>query len=64
MPSIKVYNMKGQETGSMELSDIFAIEYNGIFINTAKLYRLCKKSKNSGQKQHYQYSFHFSPLLC
>ncbi len=40
MPSIKVYNMKNQEVGSMELSEIFAIEYNEPLIHQAVVTRL------------------------
>ncbi len=40
MPSIKVYNMKGQETGSMELSELFEIAYNEPLIHQAVVTRL------------------------
>ena len=40
MPSVKVYNMKGQESGVMELSDLFAIEYNEPLIHQAVVTRL------------------------
>ena len=29
MPNVKVYNMKGQEVGTKELSNLFEYEYNG-----------------------------------
>lgn len=35
MPNIKVYDMKGTEVGEMELSDIFALEYNEPLIHQA-----------------------------
>ena len=47
MPSIKVYNMKGQETGSMELSDIFAIEYNESLIHQAVVTRLANERQGT-----------------
>ncbi len=40
MPSIKIYNMKGQETGTMELSALFEIEYNEPLIHQAVVTRL------------------------
>jgi len=41
MPSIKVYNMNGQETGSMDLQDtLFSIEYNEPLIHQAVVTRL------------------------
>ena len=39
MPSVKVYNMLGQETSTMELSEIFAIEYNEALIHQAVVTR-------------------------
>ena len=47
MPSIKVYNMKGQETGSMELSEIFAIEYNEPLIHQAVVTRLANERQGT-----------------
>ena len=47
MPSIKVYNMKGQETGSMELSEIFAIEYNEPLIHQAIVTRLANERQGT-----------------
>ena len=47
MPSIKVYNMKGQETGSMELSEIFAIEYNESLIHQAVVTRLANERQGT-----------------
>lgn len=47
MPSIKVYNMKGQETGAMELSDIFAIEYNEALIHQAVVTRLANERQGT-----------------
>jgi len=40
MPSVKVYNMKGQETGKMDLSELFEIEYNEPLIHQAVVTRL------------------------
>ncbi len=40
MPSVKVYNMLGQAKGDMELSDLFAIEYNEPLIHQAVVTRL------------------------
>ncbi len=47
MPSVKIYNMKGQETGSMELSDIFAIEYNEPLIHQAVVTRLANERQGT-----------------
>ncbi|MBO7214544.1 MAG: 50S ribosomal protein L4 [Clostridia bacterium] len=47
MPSIKVYNMKGQETGSMELSELFAIEYNEPLIHQAVVTRLANERQGT-----------------
>ena len=47
MPSIKVYNMKGQETGSMELSEIFAIEYNEPLIHQAVVTSLANERQGT-----------------
>ena len=47
MPSIKVYNMKGQETGTMELSEIFAIEYNEPLIHQAIVTRLANERQGT-----------------
>lgn len=35
MPSVKVYNMKGQEVGTVELGECFALEYNESLIHQA-----------------------------
>lgn len=41
MPNVKVYNMNGQETGTMDLSsDLFEIEYNEPLIHQAVVTRL------------------------
>ena len=40
MASVKIYNMKGQETGTMELSALFEIEYNEPLIHQAVVTRL------------------------
>jgi large subunit ribosomal protein L4 len=47
MPSIKVYNMKAQETGAIELSDLFAIEYNEPLIHQAVVTRLCNERQGT-----------------
>ena len=47
MPSIKVYNMKGQETGAMELSELFAIEYNEPLIHQAVVTRLANERQGT-----------------
>jgi large subunit ribosomal protein L4 len=47
MPSIKVFNMKGQETGTMELSDIFAIDYNEPLIHQAVVTRLANERQGT-----------------
>ncbi len=40
MPNVKVYNMKGQEVGSKELSSLFEAEYNEPLIHQAVVTRL------------------------
>lgn len=40
MANVKVYNMKGQETGSMDLGALFEIEYNEPLIHQAVVTRL------------------------
>lgn len=40
MPNVKVYNMKGQETGAMDLGALFEIEYNEPLIHQAVVARL------------------------
>ncbi len=47
MPSVKVYNMKGLETGTMELSDLFAIEYNEALIHQAVVTRLANERQGT-----------------
>ena len=47
MPSVKIYNMKGQETGSMELSAIFEIEYNEPLIHQAVVTRLANERQGT-----------------
>lgn len=41
MPSIKVYDMAAKEVGSMELSEIFALDYNEALIHQEVVTRLC-----------------------
>lgn len=40
MPNVKVYNMKGQEVGTKELSNLFEAEYNEPLIHQAVVTRL------------------------
>ena len=40
MPNVKVYNMKGQEVGTKELSNLFEAEYNESLIHQAVVTRL------------------------
>ena len=47
MPSVKIYNMKGQETGSMELSELFEIEYNEPLIHQAVVTRLANERQGT-----------------
>ncbi len=47
MPSVKIYNMKGQETGSMNLSDYFAVEYNEPLIHQAVVTRLANERQGT-----------------
>ncbi len=47
MPSVKIYNMKGQETGNMELSEIFAVEYNEPLIHQAVVTRLANERQGT-----------------
>lgn len=47
MPSIKVYNMKAEETGSMELSELFAIEYNEPLIHQAVVTTLANRRQGT-----------------
>ena len=47
MPSIKVYNMKGQETGTMELGENFAVEYNEPLIHQAVVTRLANERQGT-----------------
>lgn len=47
MPSVKVYNMKGQETGAMELNDLFEIEYKEALIHQAVVTRLANERQGT-----------------
>ena len=48
MPSIKVYNMKAQEAGSIELNDaLFAMEYNEPLIHQAVVTRLANERQGT-----------------
>ncbi len=48
MSSIKLYNMKAQETGSIELNDaIFGAEYNEPLIHQAVVTRLCNERQGT-----------------
>ena len=48
MPSIKIYNMKGQETGTMELcEEIFGAEYRESLIHQAVVTRLANERQGT-----------------
>ena len=47
MPSIKLYNMKGQEIGSKELSELFEIDYNEALIHQAVVTRLANERQGT-----------------
>ena len=48
MPNVKVYNMKGKESGTIELSDaLFAIEYNEPLIHQAVVTRLANERQGT-----------------
>lgn len=47
MPSIKVYNMKAQETGTMELGECFATGYNEALIHQAVVARLANERQGT-----------------
>ena len=47
MPSIKVYNMKAEEISTMELSDLFAIEYNEPLIHQAVVTTLANRRQGT-----------------
>ena len=47
MPSIKVYNMKAEEISTMELSDLFAIEYNEALIHQVVVAYLANQRQGS-----------------
>ncbi len=48
MPSIKIYNMKGQETGTMELNEIvFGAEYREALIHQAVVTRLANERQGT-----------------
>ena len=47
MPSIKVYNMKAEEISTMELSDLFAIEYNEALIHQAVVTTLANRRQGT-----------------
>lgn len=47
MPNVKIYNMKGQETGSMDLSELFEIEYNEALIHQAIVTRLANERQGT-----------------
>ena len=40
MPNVKLYNMKGKEVGTMELGDLFQMEYNEALVHQAVVTRL------------------------
>ena len=47
MPSIKVYNMKGQETGTMELGVNFEVAYNEALIHQAVVTHLANERQGT-----------------
>ena len=47
MPSIKVFNMKHEEVGNKEISEIFAIEYNEPLIHQAVVTRLANERQGT-----------------
>lgn len=48
MPNIKVYNMKGKQSGTIDLSDaLFAIEYNEPLIHQAVVTRLANERQGT-----------------
>ena len=47
MSNVKVYNMKGQEVGSMELGELFAVEYNEPLIHQAVVTRLANERQGT-----------------
>ena len=47
MPSVKVFNMKGQEVGAMELGELFAVEYNEPLIHQAVVTRLANERQGT-----------------
>ncbi|MBO5328315.1 MAG: 50S ribosomal protein L4 [Clostridia bacterium] len=48
MPSIKVYNMKGSEVGTLELSEkVFGVEYNEPLIHQAVVTRLANERQGT-----------------
>ena len=47
MPSIKVYNMKAEEVGAMELSELFNVEYNEALIHQAVVATLANRRQGT-----------------
>ena len=47
MPSVKLYDMKAKEVGSLELSDIFNAEYNEAAIHQAVVARLANERQGT-----------------
>lgn len=47
MPSIKIYNMKAQEAGAMELGELFATEYNEPLIHQAVVTTLANRRQGT-----------------
>ncbi|MBO6263601.1 MAG: 50S ribosomal protein L4 [Clostridia bacterium] len=47
MPNVKVYNMNGQEVGTMELSALFDLEYNEALIHQAVVTRLANERQGT-----------------
>ena len=48
MPSVKLYNMKGQASGTIELNDqLFNVEYNEPLIHQAVVTRLANERQGT-----------------
>lgn len=47
MPSVKLYNMKAEEVGTLELGELFEIEYNPALIHQAVVTRLANERQGT-----------------
>ena len=50
MPNVKVYNMKGQEVGTKELSNLFEAEYNEPLVHQAVVTRLANMRQGTRRR--------------